>query len=294
MQISLKQILLLFSGLFLLGCSVHDPTCQLTKTSGTFRIGTYNLQDLFDNIDDPDKFDGEAPSESRLQALSDVILDADCDILAVQEVENIELLNDFNENYLHGNYSYVVLIEGNDPRGIDVGFLSKFPLQNITSYRERRFVNPETGDISRFSRDLLAVSWTDPSGKSWTFLTTHLKAGRTVEDQHARELQVGEIVKICHESGYISAANNGLTVLLGDLNAEPWAYELDPLTDVPFSDPARDLKNRFTHGSGLTLDYILLSPDADSHFDVGSCTINNNSPSDLASDHYLVYVDLYF
>ena len=53
------------------------------------------------------------------------------------------------------------------------------------------------------------------------------------------------------------------------------------------------MPGRETHASGKTLDYILLSPDADARYVVGSYTIFNEKPADIASDHRLVYVDLY-
>lgn len=43
------------------------------------------------------------------------------DILAVQEVEHIKILKQFNSDFLNGMYEHVVLIEGNDTRFIDVG-----------------------------------------------------------------------------------------------------------------------------------------------------------------------------
>jgi len=49
------------------------------------------------------------------------ILDCQPDILAVQEVENLWTLRLFNDQYLSGYFDRMVLIEGNDGRGIDVG-----------------------------------------------------------------------------------------------------------------------------------------------------------------------------
>ena len=45
----------------------------------------------------------------------------DLDVLAVQEVEDIDTLRQFVREELKGLYPHSALIEGNDPRLIDVG-----------------------------------------------------------------------------------------------------------------------------------------------------------------------------
>jgi hypothetical protein len=57
------------------------------------------------------------------------------DVWAVQEVEDIDTLRFFARNDLAGAYPHVVLIEGNDPRLIDVAVLSKLPLGAVTSWQ---------------------------------------------------------------------------------------------------------------------------------------------------------------
>jgi endonuclease/exonuclease/phosphatase family metal-dependent hydrolase len=51
------------------------------------------------------------------------ILGARPDILCVNEVENLATLRIFNAYYLGNYFDRIVLIDGNDPRGIDVGVL---------------------------------------------------------------------------------------------------------------------------------------------------------------------------
>ena len=53
------------------------------------------------------------------------ILDAQPDILAVQEIENIYTLRNFNDEYLDNYFDRALSIDGNDLRGIDVGLLIK-------------------------------------------------------------------------------------------------------------------------------------------------------------------------
>jgi hypothetical protein len=79
----------------------------------------------------------------------------DLDVLAVQEIEDIDTLRAFVRDDLDGRYRNIVLVEGNDPRLIDVGLLSKLPLGGITSWQQV----PDPADPSQplFSRDLLQV-----------------------------------------------------------------------------------------------------------------------------------------
>ena len=57
------------------------------------------------------------------------------DVLAVQEVEHIEILRQFNRDYLNSMYAHIALVEGNDQRLIDVGILSKLQIGTILSHQ---------------------------------------------------------------------------------------------------------------------------------------------------------------
>lgn len=258
----------------------------------TIRIGTYNVKNMFDAADDPHKADDEAITPYRMEALAEVILAIDCDILALQEVENIEILRQFNSEYLHDLYSEIVLIEGNDPRGIDVAILSEIELSGIESFRDYEIRSNDS--IIYFSRDLVSVHWTGPDGSDWTLLTTHLKSGGDDASRNRRTHQAEAIARIIRDQRWVSWWGRGRCILAGDLNAEPWAEDLEALSAVPFSDPAKDLPYRYTHASGKVLDYILLSPDADSRYALGSVTVYRDGPVEYASDHFPVYLDLEF
>jgi uncharacterized protein (DUF58 family) len=132
-------------------------------------IGTFNLNNLFSRFNFRAHVD-EVPEEQRdvtvtfefteegdywfrtfrgrliqpmpaeqAQTLASRIQAMDLDVLAVQEVEDIEALRDFNREFLGGMYANAVLVEGNDPRFIDVGVLSKsdFPVGAVTSWQHR-------------------------------------------------------------------------------------------------------------------------------------------------------------
>lgn len=124
------------------------------------RVMTWNLENFFDRFDDPFTRDEvTTPSfvdATRMQRISDVIHKINPDVLCVEEVENRQILESFNQAYL-GDLGYeVVLLEGNDSRGIDVGVLTRVPVQGVTSYRHLRFTDEE-GQEQKFQRDLLRV-----------------------------------------------------------------------------------------------------------------------------------------
>jgi len=100
----------------------------------------------------------------------------DVHVLAVQEVEDIDTLRQFNREHLDGMYPHVVLVEGNDPRLIDVGVMSKLPIGSVTSWQ--RATSPDAPEELVFGRDLLEVDILNPkrSAKLFTLYNTHLKS----------------------------------------------------------------------------------------------------------------------
>ena len=76
------------------------------------------------------------------ETIAERIRDAvNADVLAVQEVEHLQILKEFNSTYLDNLYTEIALIEGNDPRMIDVGLMSKLPIGAVTSHQTARHPN---------------------------------------------------------------------------------------------------------------------------------------------------------
>jgi endonuclease/exonuclease/phosphatase family metal-dependent hydrolase len=98
------------------------------------------------------------------------------DVLAVQEVEDIAVLRSFAQDHLSGRYPSQVLVEGNDPRLIDLGILSRLPIGAVTSWRHA--VHPHDASQPVFSRDLLEVEILNPtrSARLFTMYNNHLKS----------------------------------------------------------------------------------------------------------------------
>jgi endonuclease/exonuclease/phosphatase family metal-dependent hydrolase len=165
------------------------------------------------------------------------IREMDVDVLAVQEVEHVEILRAFNRDHLGGLYAHVALVEGNDPRMIDVGVLSKLPLGAIISHQTATHPDEPTKRV--FGRDLLGVRVLDAKGdKLLTIYNTHLKSHFVPHDQdpvegaalaNTRRRQQAEMI-----ARILSAEERrgARFVLIGDMNDPPDSPNLAPMLDV--------------------------------------------------------------
>ena len=171
------------------------------------------------------------------QAIADRILKMNLDILAVQEVEDIDTLLQFNRKKLNDLYPNVILIEGNDPRLIDVGLLSKLPIGGVTSWQYAS--HPDDPNRKIFGRDLLEVQILNPkrTRRLFTIFNNHLKS-------HYIDFRDDPIVadkknRICryHQSETIAKIVKARTrpgskfVILGDMNDPPDSPELMPFVN---------------------------------------------------------------
>lgn len=113
---------------------------------------------------------------SKIEALGGSILqvyERGPDILMLQEVENINVLKQLNDQALQAaNYKTVVLIEGEDTRGIDVGLLSRLdlagqPKLHSIQWKEALEYSP------RATRGILQVPLKLPGGETLHVFVLH-------------------------------------------------------------------------------------------------------------------------
>ncbi|UCH89331.1 MAG: endonuclease/exonuclease/phosphatase family protein [Thermoplasmata archaeon] len=177
--------------------------------------------------------------EEDTRTIADRIIDIDVDVLAVQEVEDIDTLKQFNRDYLNRMYRYTGLIEGNDPRLIDVGILSKYPIGGMTSWRHA--VHPDDAATPVFGRDLHEVEIYSHtrSRKLFTIFNNHLKSHfvdfRENEEEGERDNtarrtrqaeMIAEIVK------YRTRPRSAY-IILGDMNDPPDSAALSAFVNDP-------------------------------------------------------------
>lgn len=199
------------------------------------RLGTFNCENLFARFKfnknvDPNKaskegfivnqvhFDFLKGAEKKLTA--DVIKKVDADVLALQEVENLDVLKRFRAKELKNKrYKYAILVDGNDPRKIDVAVLSRYPIVAVRSYQELRSAK---GPI--FSRDCLMVD-IQVDSKTLVLFVNHLKSMLDKKDPkngrkntRARRLEQSRAVKKIVQSRFKGSSGKKAWAVLGDFN----------------------------------------------------------------------------
>jgi len=190
-----------------------------------FRLRTYNGKLV------------KAKKTLDTERIRDRILAMNVDVLAVQEVENIDVLNAFNRNELGGLYSHTSVLEGSDPRLIDLGVLSKLPLGAVTSHRgaEHRAAPAE----AVFGRDLqeVEVLSANRSMKLFTLYNNHLKSHyEHKKDPEAEALNDARRRRQAETIARIVAARMGPDsryIVLGDMEDPPRSSSLAPMVRAP-------------------------------------------------------------
>lgn len=199
--------------LALLAACTADEAATPVPASLSVTVMTLNTQNLFDNIDDPNKDDkaylpieakqgdahiaacNEIPVEGwRDECLnldwSDAALDHKLDVLAatirqveggadiivLQEVENQSVLDRLGSEKLADlGYQPAILVEGSDARGIDVAILSKFPTIGEATLQALE-LGEDFSDRAGDTRGVLQATFALPNGELLTAFSVHFPA----------------------------------------------------------------------------------------------------------------------
>lgn len=261
----------------------------------------------------------DAPvDEEAMRNTARVINEVNADVLAVVEAESRPVLSQFNDKLLAAMqgkpYRHVMLIDGNDDRGIDVGLLTreKFPIAQMRSHVDD---HDAQGRVI-FSRDCPEYEVVLPSGKKLWVLPNHFKSkgyGNPAANDARRKAQAQRVVEIYQR---LIGQGESYIAVVGDLNDTPDSDALQPLLDT-------DLKDVFEHpafdkggypgtyggcGASGKIDYLFLSPKLFALVKEGGIFRKGMwpgvrpakwpvfptlaDPAQAASDHAAVWVDL--
>jgi predicted extracellular nuclease len=153
------------------------------------RLATFNCENLFARFKfnkgvDPNKalIDGwladktnfTINDEESKKLTAQAILETKADVIALQEVESLAALRRFRNIYLKGKgYDHIVVLDGNDPRFIDVAVMSKYPIENVDTHMQEW--NKKIKWYT-FSRDCLECDIVFPKDKRLRLFINHFKS----------------------------------------------------------------------------------------------------------------------
>ncbi|EJN31872.1 metal-dependent hydrolase [Pseudomonas sp. GM78] len=187
------------------------------------------------------------------------------DILICVEVENRPTLQRFNEQVLGATFGrgfpHVMVIDGNDARGIDVGLLSRYPIIGIRSHVDDEFEGKRI-----FSRDCPEYVLQLPSGKQLVVCPNHFKSKRGGDDEQAKARRLVQGVRVSEIVRSIEEQISPFVLVGGDLNDTPDSVAVSPLigggwTDIQ-SHPGYPAERPGTYATGTAsnkIDYLIMS-----------------------------------
>ncbi len=223
-----------------------NPLPQPTERQ--FALAGMNLENFFDDEDDPKMKEDIVSSDAfqnRMKKISTAIRDymRFPDVIGAIEVENLAVLkklaDKINSDAVAANQTNpkyeAYLMDGNDGRGIDVGFLVKSSRVNVVEVKQlgkdEKFKNPNSkNEENLHDRPPLVLQATindTKTGKSFAFtvIVNHLKSFLGIDDPKdggarvrlKRQLQAEFLARVVNERQKLNT--NERIVLLGDFNA---------------------------------------------------------------------------
>lgn len=189
------------------------------------------------------------------------------DVLAVVEAESRPALVRFNDQVLkpqQAAFPHTLLVDGNDPRGIDVGVYSRHPIRSVRSHVDDTYIGKNNKPYRVFSRDCPEYEIGLPGGKTLWLLVNHFKSQGygSPAGNDAKRLKQAERVRAILARFDLT---KDLIAVAGDFNAKPGHASIAPLLATPHLRDVCDApvfagQPRWTYHSGKQqLDYLLVS-----------------------------------
>jgi len=218
----------LFVSMLSVGCKVGKTDSASSKE---MKIGFYNVENLFDTINDPQTNDEDFTPSGKLkwnsehytekldriaQVLSEMA-SGGVDAAGLCEVENKQVVMDLiHQQRLAGKEMQIVHFDSPDERGIDVAFI--YDAKKMAVVRSKRFelVLPDNDH----TRDILYVV-AKADGEELHFFVNHWpsRSGGQAESEPSR-MKAAELLRSKIDS--IQAANKDAKILcMGDFNDYP-------------------------------------------------------------------------
>ncbi|WP_437578700.1 endonuclease/exonuclease/phosphatase family protein [Sorangium sp. So ce887] len=270
-----------------------------TPEAAPLAVVTWNTKDFFNDQDDTEGSEETVLTAARYrekrEAIAAVLADLDPDVAVLQEVEHLEVLEDLSRIELGGAYPHAALVEAYDPRGIDVGALSKIPFDKVVSHRDDRFTLRGTqGPVYTFTRDCLELHLTR-GGRKVILLGVHFKA-KAAPDNPDRRLAEAQRARAIADA--LAAAHPTAAIaVLGDFNDLPGSPPVEAVAgagatrfeDVATAAPPADRWTYDFNGQLELIDHHMVNPLLRRMLDPGSVQVPHGPSIEDASDHAPIF-----
>lgn len=210
-------------------------SCQpVAKYSPPYTVAFYNVENLFDTIDTPNKVDEEflptSPKEwntekysKKINDLAQVLSAIDTInlplLIGVAEIENDKVLNDLAANAQLSKAHYkIVWTDGPDVRGIDCALLYNPSVFNVTNFKSLAVTDSNNPDF--ITRDVLYVEGKIGEEIFHVFVN-HWPSRRGGEEaSEAKRMLAAQIVRK-QVDAIFAADSMANIIIMGDMNDEP-------------------------------------------------------------------------
>lgn len=268
MKISYKNLLLSFLFLFII---VH-VSAQEKKKYQIAIVAFYNLENLYDTVNDPNKNDEEFLPDGKnvwtgdryklklsnmantISRIGESTLKGGPAIIGVSEIENATVLQDLinTEPLKSLGYGYIHY-DCRDRRGVDVGFLYKTDRFKVLGSKPFPLI---TSDTTLYTRDQLLVNGL-LDGESIYVLVNHWPSRSGGEKRSAPKRAAAADLARHIEDSLIAIIPDLKMFIMGDLNDDPTDVSMikhlkskNDLKDVTKTDLYNPMYKLFKDGIG--------------------------------------------
>lgn len=142
-------------------------------------VGSYNVKNMFAQEDIQPGSRTRPKDEFSMEAVNRVLRKTDADVVSLQELSSEKTLRTFMKNHgLDEVYPHVAFVPGNSERGINIGIISKYPIENVVTHKDTEFPLADGSGNTKFSRDFLRadIDMDGKPGAEVTVYNTHSKS----------------------------------------------------------------------------------------------------------------------
>jgi len=282
-----------------------NPPLDGPGDSTPLRLVTWNVHDFYDTISGNctqcmpglETVSTAVAFQQKLSATTQQLAKLAGDVVMLQEIENAGVLDKIAQSSALASlkYQYRYLFPGNDPRGINIGLMSRYPVDTAASHKDDSFTRVDRPTTAfRYARDCLEVHMTY-HGTHVALLGVHFKARpddadqvdrRLAEAQHTRA--IADLISQADPSAYLWVLgdyndDDGAPAYLAVQNGQAGPTYVDAASVIP-----KLQRYSYVYNSVRQLiDHMFASPDPASRLDPASVLLPHDSTSsnDTPSDH---------